>query len=249
MLGFARFPQGLYDSDKAFRHSNLGAGEAVCIECAMYFCVNDYNVSSRNGKQSVEMISSWRNVTGQDSVDMTYLSPPNPLDIASRLKTFAANARPLSQYFISQLTAPHNDLRVQVSLSSNVTDMMANLSTSMSFALMNMNLGNGSVAVGVSWEMTSHIRVHWLWLLLSISLVLMSAAFLTQIILLNHKRQSDVPGLWKSSILGPILHDMIYAQREMKERPLDCIGEMEEAATEINVRLEKIGARWGFVEE
>lgn len=66
LAGFARFPP-LVNSDST-RDGNFG-GPTTCTECALYLCINTYDILTRSGSTSSTLASNWTNDTHRSCHD------------------------------------------------------------------------------------------------------------------------------------------------------------------------------------
>ncbi|RJE18043.1 hypothetical protein PHISCL_09617 [Aspergillus sclerotialis] len=270
LAGFARFPP-LLSSDPTWGHDpehyKLG-GPVQCTECALYFCVNTYNILTWNGATSWNVISSWTNDTQRNPSDNIVLKPPPdriPHYLGAELTPiFIAQPRQLSQYLTKQLTTTSgspNDLLAQVSMADDVTAMMADVARSVSATIMNknrnaekiknqyMDTSSPVVQNGVSWEMMPIIKVHWEWLSLHLLLPLLSMVFLVMVKSSCKHARSSLPGIWKTSLLGLLFCRMECENTDFGLRNGSRSDDMVRMAKSIDVHLELCDNEWAFREK
>lgn len=260
LAGFARFPP-LVNSDST-RDGNFG-GPTTCTECALYFCVNTYDISTRSGSTSSTLTSSWTNDTHRNRHDDVILNPPqdqrpHTLGVV-QAPFFVAQPSQLSQYLTRQLRTtpcPPSDLLAQVSMAHDVTSMMADVATSVSAALMNKNRdvetglgGSTTLQAGINWGMETIIIAHWEWLSLHVLLILLSIVFLWAVRSSTEHARSSLPAIWKSSLLGLVFSRVDCGNRDLRLYSDVRLGDMARMTKGLDVHLELDDGEWAFREK
>ena len=255
IFGFAHFPQATFSSDPTFQDPSASgdplSARVESTECALTFCIQNMNISVEKTVPSIQVLSSWY----YDSVSnqagrRTSLDPPMSFLVATPANaSFSIFPRTLMSYFWMQLSmtavTSQTDLLSQLSLSTNVTQMMADIAESMRNALLNNALGNDTVGQrqGTSYSMEVFISVRWPWIALPLILVFSSIVLLILVMIQSSKRGTMV---WKSSILALLFHGLEPMDED--EVPTHRIAEMSRRAKELNVGIRRNGSDWHFVQ-
>lgn len=205
----------------------------------------------RNNLLDLKVLSSYYD---REGIDGLYYDPPEPEPgtlepppdgTASDPEAtgYVYNPYLLFKYFRDQLCSSENGTRAdmlwQLSWVGNVTDMMTNIASSMTSAMMN-NADDPLVGIGYSEEV--YIRVRWPWLILPAALVLSTMALL---ILVMVKSSSSRVVLWKSSLLALMFHGPGLTDED--HISLHKVTQMETRAKQIQVEMLGPSEEWKFV--
>lgn len=183
IFGFARY---LLSADS--KNTHIRNGTVPVTECAMYLCVQTYNLSVADGDIFWDILHSWRSDSGIDfNSTVSYLNPPqNILDVPGKSRSFAFQPATLKQYFSTQLSFFDSDgedqdalfaidaeMGLQFFLTNDLSSLMGGLALSMTNALMNNQTWTGAGTVnGTAYRIDTFIHVRQPWFTLPVSLVL-----------------------------------------------------------------------------
>ncbi|KAL9576630.1 MAG: hypothetical protein Q9212_006941 [Teloschistes hypoglaucus] len=171
-----------------------------------------------------------------------YLTPPAGYDPQGSVLNYTFNPDTLSKYFDSQILREFNagnDLRSQLSLAENATEMVSNIGQSMTAALMN---AGDRKQQGTSFTTEVFIHVHWLWIILPAMLVLSAAATL---LLMMFQTWSNKMAIWKTSNLALVFHSAELSDRESSA--YNSATEMNNKASSIKTELVSRDMKWQFI--
>ena len=232
-------------------------------ECALYVCINTYNVTMRSGQLSSTIVSSWTNSSGAMVLGRTapgtngIISSPFPWQPpAESLAPNTTNrtfSMPGQTYFFlgAYLDAFFNGSRINhetprwvgsdgsshdviEALSKQPFDVaVANVAASLTDYIRSVSPATEK-AVGTAFGTEAYVRVAWAWLSLPVTLVLLSFLFLVAAIVQTAGRKAPV---WKSSSLAV----MFQGLRELPEGSQGKVSGMERLAEGMRVRLERDG--------
>ncbi|KAK0102987.1 hypothetical protein ONS96_005600 [Cadophora gregata f. sp. sojae] len=202
----------------------------VTHECALYVCVNTYNVSVTNGKANTTVLSSWTSDTGTPTVGAALVgmdgTPDAVLDPSDEYSesnnTYripAGSLANLKTWLNVSMQGSMNTSFSKVDRTQWVNDdiQALNKTTDWSF-LMNAlakamtahirNSGNPdavSEVEGVAYQNETYVHVQWVWLVLPAGLVATSTLFLCATMLKSKKKSALA---WKSSSLALLFHGL-----------------------------------------
>ena len=232
-------------------------------ECALYFCVNTYNVSVTNGVTTSEILSTWHNETGNPTTGSAgigigasdgILQPPKSdlsLDISENSTfwipsgTIAAMKEYLNVTFTGFVNVSGgevdasdgpvfvNDVMQALNLTQNITALMEGLATSMTSYLRNVGGNNETTAIGTTSKMETYVHVRWAWLGLPIGLLILSTIFLI-ITMITSKRRGFA--IWKTSSLAMLFHGLDGIQ---EHHAVESRGQMDDIAVHTRVKLRR----------
>lgn len=121
---------------------------------------------------------------------------------------------------------------------ANVTDMVANMTQSMTNFIQS---ANGTTLFGEAWQNETFVEVHWPWFILPAALVFLAAVLLLVSMVVNHRQPKDDARLWKSSMLPLLFHNDMDRYELLnggeKEASMQGTAEMDTRARELQVQL------------
>lgn len=180
-------------------------------ECEVRWCAKIFNnVTVTNGTLSAGHIReiplrfAELNTTDEKHPMVRFKGVTDELQLASR--TFEINTSDwvLTVAFIASLFSSiatdniNSNVQTVIDISTSVTGMLANISTSMTYAI-----GNNPSASKVTGKVITQeqfIRVSWYWIILPVAEILMGLAFLAATILYTQRKGVTT---WKSSPVFP----------------------------------------------
>lgn len=228
--------------EAAGREGNYIKSPPEAHQCALYFCVQSYDVRIVKGTPSTKVVSSWYNETdpvlplGDNEMDRIFHRATDQDTVAATAHStedFVVNNRTFETalwYFTKTLSgktftslsevspderAP-NDVLAAMQNSVDVGVMINNLATSFTNRMRAMSSDKNSQVNGTAFISVPHVRVQWAWLSLPILLMVLSLAFLVATSLITKK--SNIP-VWKTSTLAVMFHGINDSARQSPERP------------------------------
>lgn len=202
----------------------------IAYECALYFCVQTYNVTVTNTKTETQIVSTWYNDTAPNAVigaddrilqrpaDQPIAQMPNAPNATFNIpgptfdtalwylnKTISGTALIWTSEVRSDDEAVNEVLQALQS-SRDVGALMGNLTTSYTNQMREMDSARRDGQVyGETLTMVPHVRVKWAWLSLPALLVGLSIMF--QMTTMVIAKDSGVPE-WKESSLAVLFHGL-----------------------------------------
>ncbi|KAB2573362.1 hypothetical protein DBV05_g7982 [Lasiodiplodia theobromae] len=180
-------------------------------ECEVKWCAKIFNnVTVTNGTLSaghvreIPLRFAELNTTDEKHPVVRFKAITDELQLASR--TFEINTTDwlLTVAFLASLFSSiatdniNSNVQTVIDVSPNVAEMLANISTSMTYAI--GNNPSGSKVAGKVIIQEQFIRVSWYWIILPVAEILMGLAFLGATILYTQRKGVTI---WKSSPVFP----------------------------------------------
>ncbi|KAE8381878.1 hypothetical protein BDV26DRAFT_278485 [Aspergillus bertholletiae] len=229
--------------------------QVSATECALYFCVDTYEATVKDGKLNERVVSSATstNMTTDAGLDNIYLTPDTcyvngtqrddksectyPVNAFSRL-AMSNSLRPLlngtGQLYMSNRPYWSTDTaKALYGVQGNLTDIstvFTSLATSLTMHARNQ-VCSASVR-GMTWTVESFVNVRWPWMILPIALVGMTIIFLA-VTMIKTRNQY----IWKSSPLALLFSDLAVDGHHTLERNPSLSG-MEDVSKKMKVWLE-----------
>ncbi|KAE8160024.1 hypothetical protein BDV40DRAFT_271561 [Aspergillus tamarii] len=229
--------------------------QVSATECALYFCIDTYEATVKDGKFNERITSSATstNLTA-DSVLENFSLTPDTCYVNGTQRddksecTYSVNAfsrlamvnslTPLlngtGQLFMSNRPYWSTDTaKALYGVQGNLTDIstvFTSLATSLTTHARN-NVCKASVK-GMTWTVESFVSVRWLWMILPIALVGMTIIFLI-VTMIKTRNQY----IWKSSPLALLFSDLAVDGQHTFERNPSLSG-MEDVSKKMKVWLE-----------
>ncbi|KAI0837192.1 hypothetical protein F5Y06DRAFT_93617 [Hypoxylon sp. FL0890] len=188
-------------------------------ECALWFCLQSYNVTVTNGVQSSTMIANWSKTNFSSSTsghfgEFTFVDiPPDlcvkdqtrytvPEDSIQALKTFmdslmvgnASTTAGTTSYSSDWVEAMHN-------ATSNLDDWIARLALSMTNDIRqsgSFDTDNTPEYSGTAYVMASHVRVNWYFVFYPLTLMTLAFCYLAETV---WRTSRDQVCAWKGDSL------------------------------------------------
>ena len=268
-LAILQFPEVGTDLSQGNYYNTL----PTTHECALYFCVNTYNVTVENSVPNSTIVASWTSETGTptvggvegaavymgDTVDAVLERPSDGIDgnhtywiPAGTLANLKAWLNVTLQGSLnttgSEVDGSNgpvwaNDIMEAFNVTSDWDALMNGLATSMTTYIRSSGPSYAvETAEGVAHKNETYVHVKWPWLTFPVGLVLFSILFLITTMIINSRRKALE---WKSSSLALLFHGL--EKSETRQAP-DGLGQMEEMAKRMRVRLEMVGnGEWKLV--
>lgn len=190
----------------------------VSSECALWMCVQTFNVSTRSGQQVQTVVASYSNINSTPEPENDYVFKDLPADLHGTVQTkftvdFLAQGA-LSTYLASLVNGTVSlDLSSQ-GFSSDITEAIwngtqnldkwiNNLATSMTNNVRSSSLLSRPLYNGIAYQLG--VKVRWVWIALPTTIVLFSLIFLAIVIL---KTAMSPVEAWKGSPLAFLFFDV-----------------------------------------
>ena len=243
-----------------FSGRQADATDATAIECAMWYCIQEYTASVVDGVVNQNVLSSWRNDSAMPSQtsDLVYNPPHSALNDPADSSTFevALLAARAMNVFLSTMFTGSGGVEHEVGFSSdvmqalykaeNITARIENLAISMSNNIRQQNINDSSLVLGATWKAETYVHVRWGWLALPIALVSFSLVFLIGAIIETSHRKVLV---WKSSNLALLFHGLYPDFASRDSTPPNKLSQMKERAQEIKIALKQTPSEdWKLLE-
>lgn len=253
MLAVLQFP----NIQEQVVQGNYWSSLPVTQECALYFCVNTYNISVLNSVANTTAISSWTSDTGtptvggalqpngmegtQDAVlkrpataqggNDTYTIPAGTLATLKSWLNVTLQGTYNTSFSVFNGTAWPNDAMQALDGTTDWGKLMSTIATAMtSYVRDPSETTSGSVVNGISQKVETYIHVKWSWLGLPVGLVGLSIIFLVATMVKNEGKRAMT---WKSSSLALLFHGLEGVGRGAGEG----LGQMQELARKTRVVL------------
>lgn len=196
----------------------------TAFECALWYCVQAYNITMNNSRQTQSPAKSWSTISpsddSSDSDNLTFTNIPSDFNIA-----------PDAQFVVGELTVnavktaligylngtvyggtaneesySSDFMQAIWNSTSHIDTWISNLALSMTNDMLQTEPASSSTLyAGTVYRYTGFIQVRWAWLTFPIVIVLGSVGFL--VLSMIQTRRSRV-GAWKSSPLVMLLADL-----------------------------------------
>ncbi|KAH6694097.1 hypothetical protein F5X68DRAFT_248719 [Plectosphaerella plurivora] len=203
----------------------------VVYECALYFCVQTYNLTVVDGKTRTEVVSTWYNETDPvlDLGDNWHRYLERPTDqptpeapeggdstfvvVGGTFNTIlwylgkTLNGTALSRTaVVGDDEEEVDDVLEALKRSQDIPALFGNLTTSLSTRIREMSVGaeNGEIT-GDALAMVPHVRIRWQWLSLPALVMALSSVLLVATAMAT--KRSGLP-VWKNSSLAVLFHGL-----------------------------------------
>ena len=222
---------------------------AFAAECLMFYCVASYNASVSDGIANQRLLASWRNDSARldTSADLllrppaSFANEPDP-DVPYRVSHVAAHA--INSFMSKTFTgfgginnsgsAFSSDVMQALYDSSNLTQRIDNLATSMSNNIRSQDDNVTGPVYGIAWASETYVHVRWAWFAFPATLVLLGVLFLLGTAIETSHRDVVV---WKSNNLALIFHGRSLDLNSTSQKPVSKLSEMTDRATKIKATL------------
>lgn len=229
MLAVLQFP----NVKQKIRDGNYWTSLPDTQECALYFCVNTFNLTVQNNIINTNVTNSWTSDTGTPTVggalqpngmegtqDTLWQRPPDaqggnntywiPAGTLATLKSWlnvTLQGTYNTSFSIFNGTAWANDAMQALDGTTDWPSLIANISTAMTSYIRNPDETDSAtdIVTGVSHKVETYIHVKWEWLCLPVGLVGMSIVFLVATMVKNERKKAMA---WKSSSLALLFHGL-----------------------------------------
>lgn len=233
--------------------ANYSKETPIAHECALYFCVQTYNLTVVDGKTTTEVLSTWYNETdpvwSAGSNGHRFLLRPSdqPAPQAPKLKdpifiVYDATFNTILWFLDKTLHGTAlsrtavvagqdrivDDVLEALKVSKDISVLFGNLATSLSNRIREMYVDEADSDVrGETLVMVPHVRIQWAWLSLPALLVAVSSGFLVATMVATTR--SRVP-VWKNSSLAVLFHGLVHEGESSRHRGRlsHMIGEAED---------------------
>lgn len=225
------------------------AENAFALECAMWYCVNEYTVSVTDGVVNQSTRSSWRNDSAlpSQSSDLEYSPPDFFANDAKGNNSFTVSnlaAMALNSFMSESFTgsgglnesgsAFSSDVMQALYNTQSLAVRIENLATSMTNNIRQHDCGGSDPAVGIAWETSTYVHVRWAWFAFPVALVVLSLVLLLGTIIETSNR--DVM-IWKSNSLATLFHGRGLKLDPSDHTTLNKLSEMAQKAKNVKVEL------------
>jgi len=202
----------------------------IAHECALYFCINTYNVSVTNSKANTTILSSWTSdtgtptvgaaLTGMDGTPDAVLEPSD--DYSTSNHTYQIPAGSLANlkawldvsmqgsmntsFSTVDRTQWVNDDIQALNKTTDWSFLMNALATSMTAYIRNSGNPDAVTEVqGLAYQNETFVHVQWIWMALPGGLVAISTVFLCATMFRSERKRAMA---WKSSSLALLFHGL-----------------------------------------
>jgi hypothetical protein len=252
-LAILQFP----DVKQRILDGNYYTSLPITHECALYFCINTYNVSVINSIPNTTTISSWTSDFGtptvggalqpkgmEGTVDAVLERPSDDISGNHSYRIPAGSLANLKAWLNVTMQGTMNTTFSVVSEAQWANDEVQALNGTADWSGLMNSLAvamttyirsakhPGSVAkvVGAAYKMETYVHVQWYWLGLPVGLVGMSIIFLLATMWQNERKRALA---WKSSSLALLFHGLEGVGRGAGEG----LGQMRAVARKTRVVL------------
>ncbi|KAL8722941.1 MAG: hypothetical protein Q9225_000633 [Loekoesia sp. 1 TL-2023] len=231
-------------------------------ECSMFYCIGKYAATVTDGIVEQRMLASWRNDSARlDNASDLILQPPveftnqSGQPITFKVSHIAAAA--INTFLSSMFTGSgsvndsgsvfSSDTMQALYDTSNITQRIDNLATSMTNNIRGQDDHVSGPACGIAWTSETYVHVRWAWFAFPATLILIAAFFLLGIIFETSFRDILI---WKSSNLALLFHGRGLNLSSPSERPVNTLSAMNTRATNIKAELlETSQGGWQLTQE
>jgi hypothetical protein len=256
-LAVLQFPQVQMLAQEGNYYSAL----PVTTECALYFCVNTYNVTVLNSIPNTTVISSWISDTGTPTVggaaengdnnmtgtvDAILERPDDQLEENNTYIIPAGTLANVKAWLNVTLQGSLNTTFSEVDGATWAVDEMVvlnattdwpylfdKLATAMTTYIRSSGLpGSTNNVEGIAHRLEPYVHVQWAWIALPGALVLLSIVFLGATMAQNESKRALA---WKSSSLALLFHGL----EGVRDGTGQGLGQMREVAKRTKVVLQR----------
>lgn len=169
-------------------------------ECALWFCLQSYRVTVRNGIQNSVTIANWSKTEFSAQMGSHYNEfifvdiPPAlhaddraryaiPIDSIEVLRTFTNSLMSGNASGIGGAVTYSSDwIEAMVDATSDIEGWIARLSLSMTNDIRQSGIVSTNVSAysGTAYVMAPHVRVNWYWVVYPMTLMIMAFCYLGQ---------------------------------------------------------------------
>ncbi|KAL8944728.1 MAG: hypothetical protein Q9216_000297 [Gyalolechia sp. 2 TL-2023] len=222
---------------------------ALAFECSMFYCVGKFAAFVTDGTVDQRMLGSWRNDSARynNTSDLVLRPPVGFTNQTNRTTTFKVSqiaAAAINSFMTSMFTGSggvnnsgsvfSSDIMQALYDTSNLTQRIDNLATSMTNNIRGQDDHVSGPAYGIAWKKETYLHVRWAWFAFPASLVLISAIFLLGTIFETSYRDVLV---WKSSDLALLFHGRGLNLSSPSERPVNKLSSMNTRAKNVKAEL------------
>jgi len=216
------------------KNGNYYNAPPVTHECALYFCINTYNVTVQNSNATTQVVSTWTSDTGTPTVggalqpggmegtqDAVFQRPPDKQQENDTYYVAAGSLANLQAWLnvtvqgsintsFSEVDDPQwlSDELLILNATTDWMFLMHKLAMAMTTYIRDptqVQLQHANQVLGVAYRFETYIHVAWIWLTLPVALVGISIVFLTATIIDNESKRALA---WKSSSLALLFHGL-----------------------------------------
>ncbi|KAL8826521.1 MAG: hypothetical protein Q9170_007369 [Blastenia crenularia] len=221
----------------------------LAFECSMFYCIGEFAATVTDGIVQQEMLASWRNDSARINATSDLIIKP-PLESTKRsgqaatFKVSHVAVTAINSFMSSMFTGSggvnnsgsvfSSDVMQALYDTSNLTQRIDNLATSMTNNIRGQDDHASDPACGIAWTSETYLHVRWAWFAFPATLVLVSALFLLGTILETSYR--DVL-IWKSNNLALLFHGRGLNLSSPREQPVSKLSAMNVRARGIKVEL------------
>ena len=246
-----------------FGQSTWTNSNTVAAECAMWICVQSYDINVTNTQQT-QFVQNFSQVVNSSQItalgaywtNYTFLGLPanmNPrpdaqytVDIFA-LTSFQDFLPPLfngSIYFHFDSWSPASDI-IQAIWNATLSDLdmwMKNVALSMTNALRAFDPASNDMYNGTGYQLG--VQVRWWWIILPAALVVSS--FITLIVTIIKTARSPVQA-WKGSPLALLLLDVDLDIRRSADGRMDTFNGLQDSVGKTKVMMKSVqNGNWAF---
>ena len=241
------------------------ADEVKAWECALYYCINEYDASIEDGNFLQSVRKTWRNDSASHAQqgDLIFNPPSSSINITANSSYFYVDnlaAKALNS-FISDALVGSGGIRDPASGSQsfssdiihaffeadNISERIDNLAVSMSNNIRQQNSSGSKPFPGTAWGSETFVHVRWAWLAYPLTVLLISLMSLALTIFQTTRFKVNV---WKSSTLALLFHGQQIQLSDDSEMPANTLSRMTQKSSHLHVELVKSAdERWNLLQK
>ena len=224
--------------------------DALAWECALYYCISNYNVSVRDGSFLQTVQETWRNdsATYMQSGDLIYDPPESVINITADRSEFSVQnlaAKALNSFMTDTFTgsgrvksptdsAFSSDVIHALYEANDIPVRINNLAVSMSNNIRQQKDSGSNPFTGTPYRSETFIHVRWAWFSYPIALFIMFILCLFATIRQTSHSQVNA---WKSSNLALLFHGQSLDLNDRDHSPINTLSQMVQRTSVLKAEL------------
>ena len=245
--------------------NTTSADEAKAWECALYYCINEYQAIVEDGSFLQSVRKTWRNDSASHTQegDLIFNPPSSFINITADSSYFYVEnlaAKALNS-FISDALIGSGGIRDPASGSQSfssdiihaffeaddISERIDNLAVSMSNNIRQQNSSGSNPFQGTAWGSQTYVHVRWAWLAYPLTVLSISLISLALTIFQTDRFEVNV---WKSSTLALLFHGQHIQLSDDKDMPANTLSRMTHKSSHLHVELVKSAdERWNLLQK
>lgn len=248
-----------------YARNMTSADEAEAWECALYYCINEYEASIEDGDFLQSVRKTWRNDSASHAQqgDLTYNPPSSYINLTADSSYFYVDnlaAKALNSFIADALVGSggvrdpasgsqsfSSDIIHAFFEADNISERIDNLAVSMSNNIRQQNSSGSKPFQGTAWGSQTYVNVRWAWLAYPLTVLLISLISLALTIFHTSRFKVNV---WKSSTLALLFHGQQIQLSDNNDMPANTLSRMTQKSSHLNVELVKSAdERWNLLQK